>query len=70
MMIMLFLGLPTYVCATASVPIAFVLYTKGFSLGAVLVFLMSGPATNITTIFYKIYSVWILVNVSDFKIKY
>ena len=50
MIIMLFLGLPTYVCATASVPIAFVLYTKGFSLGAVLVFLMSGPATNITTI--------------------
>jgi len=50
MMIMLFLGLPTYVCATASVPIAFVLYTKGFSLGAVLVFLMTGPATNITTI--------------------
>jgi len=50
MIIMLLLGLPTYVCATASVPIAFVLYTKGFSLGAVLVFLMSGPATNITTI--------------------
>ena len=50
MIIMLFLGLPTYVCATASVPIAFALYTKGFSLGAVLVFLMSGPATNITTI--------------------
>ena len=50
MIIMLFLGLPTYVCATASVPIAFVLYTKGFSLGAVLVFLMTGPATNITTI--------------------
>jgi len=50
MFIMLLLGLPTYVCATASVPIAFVLYTKGFSLGAVLVFLMSGPATNITTI--------------------
>ena len=50
MLLMLVLGLPTYVCATASVPIAFVLYTKGFSLGAVLVFLMSGPATNITTI--------------------
>jgi len=50
MIIMLLLGLPTYVCATASVPIAFILYTKGFSLGALLVFLMSGPATNITTI--------------------
>ena len=50
MIIMLFLGLPTYICATASVPIAYMLYMKGFSLGAVLVFLMSGPATNATTI--------------------
>tara|TARA_B110000438_G_scaffold236802_1_gene234029 strand:- start:59 stop:658 length:600 start_codon:yes stop_codon:yes gene_type:complete len=47
---MLILGLPTYICATASVPIAFMLYMKGFSMGAVLVFLMSGPATNATTI--------------------
>ena len=56
MIIMLFLGLPTYVCATASVPIAFALYTKGFSLGAMLVFLMTGPATNITTmtVIYKV----------------
>lgn len=56
MMIMLVLGLPTYVCATASVPLAFALYTKGFSLGAMLVFLMVGPATNITTmsVIYKI----------------
>ena len=50
MIIMLILGLPTYICATASVPIAFMLYMKGFSMGAVLVFLMSGPATNATTI--------------------
>ena len=56
MLIMLILGLPAYVCATASVPIAFALYTKGFSLGAMLVFLMTGPATNITTmsVIYKI----------------
>lgn len=56
MIIMLILGLPTYVCATASVPLAFALYTKGFSLGAMLVFLMTGPATNITTmsVIYKI----------------
>ena len=56
MLIMLVLGLPTYVCATASVPLAFALYTKGFSLGAMLVFLMTGPATNITTmsVIYKI----------------
>ena len=50
MLIMLCIGLPTYVCATASVPIAAALYGAGFSIGAVLVFLMSGPATNITTI--------------------
>ena len=56
MIIMLLLGLPTYVCATASVPLAFALFTKGFSLGAMLVFLMTGPATNITTmsVIYKI----------------
>ena len=56
MVIMLIIGMPTYVCATASVPLAFVLYTKGFSFGAVLVFLMTGPATNITTmsVIYKI----------------
>ena len=56
MIIMLLVGLPTYVCATASVPIAFALHASGFSMGAVLVFLMSGPATNITTmtVIYKI----------------
>ena len=56
MLIMLVLGLPTYVCATASVPLAFALYTKGFSLGAMLVFLMTGPATNVTTmsVIYKV----------------
>ena len=56
MFIMLILGLPTYVCATASVPIAFALHSSGFSMGAVLVFLMSGPATNIATmsVIYKI----------------
>ena len=54
---MLILGLPTYVCATASVPIAFALHSSGFSMGAVLVFLMSGPATNIATmsVIYKIF---------------
>ena len=50
MMIMLVLGLPTYICATASVPIALALHLKGFSMGALIVFLMSGPATNIATI--------------------
>ena len=50
MLIMLFLGLPSYVCATASIPIALALHLKGFSMGSLIVFLMSGPATNIATI--------------------
>ncbi len=50
MLLMLVLGLPLYVCATASVPIAAVLIAKGVSPGAALVFLMTGPATNAATI--------------------
>jgi len=46
MVVMMFLGIPVYVCATASVPVAAVMMTKGISPGAVLVFLMTGPATN------------------------
>ncbi len=46
MLVMMLLGIPVYVCATASVPIAAVLIAKGVSPGAVLVFLMTGPATN------------------------
>ncbi|MCB1042739.1 MAG: permease [Acidobacteria bacterium] len=44
------IGIPFYVCASASVPIALVLLQHGFSVGAVLVFLFAGPATNISTI--------------------
>lgn len=43
---MMFLGIPVYVCATASVPVAAALIMKGLSPGAALVFLMTGPATN------------------------
>jgi len=50
MLVMMALGIPLYVCATASVPIAFALITKGISPGAALVFLMTGPATNAATI--------------------
>jgi uncharacterized membrane protein YraQ (UPF0718 family) len=46
MLIMMALGIPVYVCATASVPIAAVLIMKGLNPGAALVFLMTGPATN------------------------
>lgn len=43
---MMLFGIPVYVCATASVPIAAALIMKGVSPGAALVFLMTGPATN------------------------
>jgi uncharacterized protein len=46
MLIMMLIGIPTYVCATASVPIAAALMMKGITPGAALVFLMTGPATN------------------------
>lgn len=44
------LSLPLYVCATASVPIAASLVAAGLPLGAVIVFLMAGPATNAATV--------------------
>jgi hypothetical protein len=50
MLIMMAAGIPVYVCATASVPIAAALIAKGVSPGAALVFLMTGPATNAATI--------------------
>jgi len=50
MVVMMALGLPIYVCATASVPIAAALIAKGVSPGAAFVFLMTGPATNAATI--------------------
>jgi uncharacterized membrane protein YraQ (UPF0718 family)/copper chaperone CopZ len=50
MLVMMAVGIPIYVCATASVPIAAALIAKGISPGAALVFLMTGPATNAATI--------------------
>lgn len=50
MLIMLAAGIPMYICATASTPIAAALILKGISPGAALVFLLAGPATNITSL--------------------
>jgi uncharacterized protein len=50
MLIMLAFGIPLYICATASTPIAAALILKGASPGAALVFLMAGPATNIAAL--------------------
>ncbi|MBU4271418.1 MAG: SO_0444 family Cu/Zn efflux transporter [Planctomycetes bacterium] len=44
------LGVPVYVCATASAPIAVGLIHLGASPGAALAFLIAGPATNAATI--------------------
>lgn len=46
----LVLGIPLYVCATGSIPIAVSLMAKGFSPGAALIFLIAGPATNAITL--------------------
>jgi uncharacterized membrane protein YraQ (UPF0718 family)/copper chaperone CopZ len=43
-------GVPLYVCATASVPIAVAMIHAGLSPGAALAFLISGPATNAATV--------------------
>jgi uncharacterized membrane protein YraQ (UPF0718 family) len=50
MLIMLVIGIPMYVCATASTPIAAGLMLAGVSPGTAMVFLMAGPATNISTL--------------------
>jgi len=50
MLLMMVVGIPIYVCATASVPIAAALIAKGVSPGVALVFLVAGPATNAATL--------------------
>ena len=50
MLAMCLMGLPIYICATASTPIAAAFLLKGASPGAVLVFLLVGPATNMTSL--------------------
>lgn len=49
MLVMAIIGVPMYICATASTPIAAGFLAAGLSPGAVLVFLLAGPATNIST---------------------
>lgn len=42
-------GLPMYVCASGATPLAAALIFAGVSPGAAVAFLLSGPATNVTT---------------------
>lgn len=48
--VMLAVGIPAYVCAAASTPIAAGLIAGGISPGAAMVFLLAGPATNLGSI--------------------
>ncbi len=50
MLMMALIGVPMYICASASTPIAAGLMLAGVSPGAVLVFLLAGPATNMATL--------------------
>jgi uncharacterized membrane protein YraQ (UPF0718 family)/copper chaperone CopZ len=49
MLLALVIGMPLYVCAVASVPIAAALVHGGFPASAALVFLIAGPASNVAT---------------------
>jgi uncharacterized protein len=49
MLVMALVGIPMYICATASTPIAVGFLAAGVSPGAVLVFMLAGPATNLST---------------------
>ncbi len=50
MVLMLVIGIPIYVCSSASVPIALAFIKAGISPAAALVFLITGPATNAATL--------------------
>jgi len=50
MLVMILIGIPLYVCAETSTPVAAVLIAAGINPGAALVLLLVGPATNIGSI--------------------
>jgi HflK protein len=47
MLLMLVIGIPLYICAESSTPIAAALIAQGMNPGAALVLLLVGPATNL-----------------------
>ncbi|HEV8113421.1 MAG TPA: SO_0444 family Cu/Zn efflux transporter [Planctomycetota bacterium] len=49
LVVMFLIGIPVYVCAAGSTPIAAAFILKGMSPGAALVFLLASPATNVGT---------------------
>jgi len=50
MLFAVLVGVPLYMCASGSTPVAAAFLAKGLNPGATLVFLLTGPATNAATI--------------------
>ncbi|HUU28534.1 MAG TPA: permease [archaeon] len=48
--VILAMGIPLYICATSSTPLAAALIAKGLSPGLALILLLVGPATNISSL--------------------
>lgn len=48
--LMIVVGIPLYICASSATPIAASLIMKGMSPGTAIIFLLTGPATNISTL--------------------
>ena len=48
--VMILIGIPIYICASSSTPLAVAMIAKGLNPGAALVFLLAGPATNLGTL--------------------
>lgn len=49
-LVLMMVGIPVYICATASIPVAAGLIAAGVSPGAAFALLMTGPATNAATV--------------------
>jgi uncharacterized membrane protein YraQ (UPF0718 family) len=49
-LLMIAIGIPLYICASSTTPIAASLIMKGMSPGTALILLLTGPATNISTL--------------------
>lgn len=49
-LIILAIGIPLYVCASSSTPVAAALVMKGLSPGCAILFMLVGPATNVSNI--------------------
>ena len=53
-LLMLVIGIPVYICATSSTPLAWSLVMAGLSPGAAIVLLLVGPAVNVATMSWVI----------------